>query len=321
MGLSRKPPKVFYGWWIVGAGFLIALYMGGVIVYGFTAFFEPIANEFGWSYAQVSLAASLRGMETGLLAPVVGLLVDRWGSRRLISTGAILSCLGLLLMSRTDSLGMFYGSFALISVGISTCTGSALLAPIAHWFHRKVGIATGIMLCGFGLGGLIVPLMVRLIDLYEWRMTAVIFGLGMVAVVLPLSFLVRYKPERYGYLPDGETGDSVMTGKDSVRTQPAQADIGAKQAIKSRTYWHIQTSVIFQMMALSAVTAHVMPYLGSVSISRATASLVAMASPLLSIVGRLSFGWLADKFDKRYIAAGAFATMSVGLLFFGNISM
>ena len=79
MRLNWRPSSVFYGWWIVGACFLIALYMGGVIFYGFTAIFEPIANEFGWSYTQISLALSLRGLEIGLLAPLIGLLVDRWG--------------------------------------------------------------------------------------------------------------------------------------------------------------------------------------------------------------------------------------------------
>ena len=74
MPLNWKPSSVFYGWWIVGACFLISLYVGGVIFFGFTAFFEPIANEFGWSYTQISLAASLRGLEIGLLAPIFGVL-------------------------------------------------------------------------------------------------------------------------------------------------------------------------------------------------------------------------------------------------------
>ncbi len=79
MHLNWKPPKIFYGWWVVGACFLIFLYMGGAVVFGFTAFFEPITNELGWSYTQISLATSLRGVELGLLAPIAGLLVDRWG--------------------------------------------------------------------------------------------------------------------------------------------------------------------------------------------------------------------------------------------------
>ena len=77
LNLDWEPRKVFYGWWIVGACFFIALYTGGVVFYGFTAVFEPLAHEFDWSYAQISLAASLRGLEMGLLAPFVGMLVDR----------------------------------------------------------------------------------------------------------------------------------------------------------------------------------------------------------------------------------------------------
>ena len=77
MRLPWKPPEVFYGWWIVFACFIIALYMSGVVFYGFTAIFEPIADEFGWSYTEISIAASIRGLEAGLLAPFVGLLVDR----------------------------------------------------------------------------------------------------------------------------------------------------------------------------------------------------------------------------------------------------
>ena len=83
MHLNQKRPKIFYGWWIVGASLLITLYTGGVVYFGFTAVVEPIAEEFGWSYAQISLASSLRGLEVGLLAPFVGFLADRWGSRRL----------------------------------------------------------------------------------------------------------------------------------------------------------------------------------------------------------------------------------------------
>ena len=121
--LYQKRPAVFYGWWIVGACLLISLYTGGILVFGFTAFLGPIANEFGWSYAQISLASSLRGLETGLLGPIVGIMVDRWGPRRLIFGGSIFVSVGFVLLSRVTSLGLFYGSFALISTGVNTCAG------------------------------------------------------------------------------------------------------------------------------------------------------------------------------------------------------
>lgn len=105
---TRKNTGTFYGWWIVVSGSLVMLYTSGIIHFGFTAVFEPIAKEFGWSYTQISFAASLRGLETGLLAPLVGLFVDRWGPRTLALVGSFISGLGVILLSRVDSLGMFY---------------------------------------------------------------------------------------------------------------------------------------------------------------------------------------------------------------------
>ncbi len=107
MSLNQKRSNVFYGWYIVGACLLITLYTCGVVHFGFTAVFEPIAEEFGWSYTQISLAASLRGLEIGLFAPLMGFLVDRWGPRRLIFGGSILICVGLLLLSRVKCLRIY----------------------------------------------------------------------------------------------------------------------------------------------------------------------------------------------------------------------
>lgn len=316
VGLKWKPPRVFYGWWIVGACFLIALYTGGAIFYGFTAYFEPIANEFGWSYAQVSFAASLRGLEVGLLSPFLGILADRWGPRRLIFAGVVIAGLGLLLFSRTTSLGMFYGSFALLTIGVSACTSAVLLTAVANWFRRRVSLATGIAVSGFGFGGFLIPVMVRLIDLYEWRMAMVILALGLLAMGLPLSLLVRHKPEQYGYLPDGEVSGTVIVGEASVPAETNEVEFSAKQALKSRTFWHITLALMPQFMALMALITHVMPYLSSVGIARSMSSLVATGIPLLSIGGRLSFGWLGDKFNKRWITVGALTVMSLGLLCF-----
>jgi len=173
---KRSPFKIFYGWWIVGASFLIALCVGGAVFYGFTAFFEPIANEMGWSYTQISLAASLRGLEMGLLSPFVGILADRWGPKRLIFGGVLITVAGLLLLSSTRSLIMFYGAFALLAIGVSACTVTVLLTAIANWFRRKMGIASGIAICGFGFSGLLIPVIVRLIAAYDWRIAVTILA-------------------------------------------------------------------------------------------------------------------------------------------------
>ncbi|HRR42708.1 MAG TPA: hypothetical protein P5244_15865, partial [Syntrophales bacterium] len=104
--LSVRRSRIFYGWWIVCACFFISVYVGVVIFYGFTAFFDPLVKEFGWSYTHISLALSLRGIEMSVLAPAVGFLVDRYGSRLLSLWGVITIGTGLILLSLTQSIWM-----------------------------------------------------------------------------------------------------------------------------------------------------------------------------------------------------------------------
>jgi len=318
--MKAKNCKVFYGWWIVGAGFLIAMYVSGFINFSFTAVFEPIASDFGWSYAQVSFAASLRGLQTGFLAPIVGLFMDRWGPRRLVFAGATIIGVGLVLLSRVNSLAAFYGAFILIAMGISACIGVVPIATVGNWFQRKVTLATGILVSGTAMGGLMVPLATRLIDIFEWRTAMVILGFGAWGILLPLSLLFRHKPEQYGYLPDGDLHRKLPASESQSSAQGNELDIGVKQVLKSSAFWHIAMGFMCHILVVSAIVTHVMPYLSSIGFTRSFSSLVASAIPLTSIVGRLSFGWLGDKFDKRRAAALGFVLTSLGLLSFGYVA-
>jgi len=315
--LYSRLKKVFYGWWIVVASFFVAMCVGGIIFYGFTAFFEPIVDDLGWSYTQVSLAASLRGLEMGLFAPLTGMLADHWGPRRVIFSGIIITVVGLFLLSITTSLSMFYGAFGLIAMGTSTCTMTVLMTAVANWFRRKVGIASGTAMCGFGLSGLLVPLIVRLIEIYEWRMAVTILALGMLAVALPLSLLFRHKPEQYGLFPDGQVqGCATHDGSGLV----PEVEVKMKEALKSSAFWRLALAFMYHMMVISAIITHVMPYLSSIGVARSMSSLLATAIPLTSIGGRLGLGWLGDKLDRRLVAAGGFAMIGLGLLCFGYVS-
>lgn len=317
MPLNWKPSRVFFGWWVVGASLLTALYVGGAVFYGFTTVFEPIANEMGWSYTQIALGPSLLGVEAGLLAPLMGIFVDRWGPRRLIFTGAVVAAGGLFLLSQITSLAMFYGALALMAIGISCCTMTVLMTAVSGWFRKKVGLASGIAVSGFGFGGLLIPVMVKLIDVYEWRTAVTILAVGMLVIVVPLSLVFRHKPEQYGYLPDGEAIDTSKTNGDPTLPQAAEVEVNARAALKSRTFWQLTLAYTFQVMFVSATVTHVMPYLSSIGFSRSMASVVATAIPLTSIAGRFGLGWLGDKRNKRLVAAGAFAMMGVGSFFFG----
>ncbi|MFC1937748.1 MFS transporter [Chloroflexota bacterium] len=314
--MRRIFSNVFFGWWIVGAAFLIAMYGSAAVFYGFTAMFEPIANEMGWSYAEVSFGSSLRGLEIGLLAPLTGILVDRWGPRRLIFVGTVITAGGLILLSQVTSLVMFYSAFLLMAIGISFNSMTVLMTAVANWFHRKIGLASGVAIAGFGAGGLLLPLMVRLVDTYTWRTTIVILALGMLVIMLPLSLLFRHKPEYYGYRPDGGSIGAAPSRHDLAMLQTAEVNVGVREALKSTTFWRLALAFTYHITVVSAVITHVMPYLSSINVDRMTAGLVATAVPVMSIGGRLGLGWLGDKLNKKKVAVAAFAAIGLGLLCF-----
>jgi MFS family permease len=309
----QKHHAIFYGWWIVGACFLISLYTAGAISYGFTAFFEPIADEMGWSYAAISLAASIRGVESGFLTPVIGILVDRFGPRRLVFSGAILIGVSFILLSRVTSLLTFYGVFVLLSIGFCTCTSTVTMTAVTNWFRRKNSLAVGIMSCGTGVGGLMIPLLVWLIGIFQWRTSIIIVGISAWVIMLPLSFIIRHKPEQYGYLPDGDTIPVSVGTKESSSIISDEVYAGLKQILKKRAFWHISLGFCMHMIAMSMVTIHIIPYLTTVGIQRTTSGFMVSGLYLASIMGRIGFGWFGDRFDKRLVTGTAFLILFLGI--------
>lgn len=296
---------------MVAASFFIAFYVGGAMFYGFTAFFEPIVNEFGWSYTQVSIGISLRGVEMGILAPIIGFLVDRFGSRRLAIFGVITVGFGLIIISQTQSLIMLYAGFLLLSLGAGGCTSVVLYTAVANWFRRNIGKALGITACGFGAGGVMVPLIPWLIDTYDWRTALIILALGMWIFGIPLALIIRDKPEQYGYFPDGGVMPEVALSP-QIEEDEVEASFG--EIVRGRTLWLISLAEAIRWIILTAVVVHIMPYLNSIGMPRASAALVAAAIPLISLIGRFGFGWLGDIFDKRYLMAITYCLTGMGML-------
>jgi len=288
--------------------------VGGITFFGFTAFFEPIQREFNWSYTQISLATSLRGLEMGLFAPIVGFLVDRFGSRKLLMGGTIIVGIGLMLLSFTQSLLMFYLSILFISFGAGGCTSVVTMTAVAIWFKKNVGTALGIAACGFGAGGLIIPLIVFLIDAFDWRTTLVILGVGMLFLGVPLSLIVRDRPEELGLGADGSNTD--LADKFDKKDGSKKTKGALLEAIRNKAFLYLVIAEAVRLMAVNAVLTHLMPYLSVIGMSRALSGTVAAAIPLVSIFGRFGFGWWGDRFDKRVVWATTFFLMGSGAFAF-----
>lgn len=148
----------------------------------------------------------------------------------------------------------------------------------------------------------------------------VILGLGAWGIFMPLSLLVRHRPEQYGYLPDGDTGGEHANQESRDSAPGSEAGIGVKQVLKSGIYWHIALGMMCHMMVIHAVVTHVMPYLSSIGVPRSTSSLAASGTAIGSICGRLSFGWFGDRFDRRWLAAGGCLLISLSMMLFNSIT-
>jgi len=281
-----------------------------VIFYGFTVFFESLVREFGWSYTQVSFASSLRGQEMGILSPLIGFFADRVGSRKLLLAGTVTVGIGLILLSYTQSLLMFYGAMGFIAFGAGGCASVVTMTAVARWFRKDIGKALAIMSAGFGASGLMLPLIVWLVDACGWRTVLIALGLGMWIIGIPLALIIRDSPQQYGYLPDGASSDGPAIRDDS---QTIASSVTIWEVLKDRSLLCLNLAEAVRFMVLASVVIHIMPYLSNVGIPRSTAGVIAAAIPLTSIIGRFAFGWLGDVFDKRYVTSLAFCLMAIGV--------
>jgi len=289
---------------------------GGAVIYGFTAFVNPIAATFGWSYAQISLAASIRGAETGVMNPFLGAAVDRWPARRLVLIGMVVFGLGFLCLSQVTNLAMFYIGSLILAFGTSLATQMVPPTMAARWFKKDIGKASGILSMGHGIGGILIPLLVVLIDTCGWRYAMMVLAVVIWVLGIPLAFIFRDRPGDYGLLPDGEPpGDKNISEGASAH----EFSTGVKEALKMPVFWAIGIATLFQAAVMGTGTVHMMPYLTGLGVERSSAGLVAMLVPLVSLAMRIPYGMLADVFRKNYVMAFAIWLMSVGMLIFGFI--
>ena len=309
--------RIFYGWWIVLAASIIHFWGAGIFFYSFTAFFNPLVEEFHWSYAATSFAMSFRSLESGIAAPAVGFLTDRYGARKLILIGAVLAGVACMLMSLINSLWAFYATFVFLSIGSSMMHSLPGWTAVANWFSRRRGTAMGILVAVVGFSGILIPFINWLITQYGWRATFIITGVGMWVIGIPLALVVRHSPEKYGYLPDGdEPSDREVKATPSLsQSRPAEdeSSISVRQVTKMPAFWMICIVSTCSSVALNAVIVHIMPFLISVQFPRDVASTIAAAVVISSVIGRMGFGWLGDRMDKRYLLASALLMQVLGL--------
>ena len=313
----KRRPVIFYGWWIVLSGTAIMSLMGAFSYYGMGVFFNSIKDDLGWSAAALGAALSLARIQGGVLAPGVGFLIDKYGSQRLVLIGVVLSGLGFILLGQTMSVIYFYIIFIfLVQGGVSAGMGNAPMAAVTNWFSRRRATALGVMNLGLSFGGILALPLAQIIEAFGWRRALVFAGATIWIVGIPLSFVIRHRPEDYGYLPDGDKPEERGDGDFPGAQAPQEVTYSPWQAVKTQAFWSIALMFSARHFVTGSVALFLIPLLQERGMSLTDAATVLSLMALIGMPGRVGFAWLGDRYDKRLVIGFCFLFQSVGIILF-----
>ena len=309
---SFKQP--FYGWWIVGAGGIVQWYTSAIFWRGFQAFVPPILETFGWSRGVTGAAISLQRGESGMISPFVGVLLDKYGPRKAMAFGVLLTGSGFIFMSQMQSLWQFYVAIGLLTLGMSFGTFIVFVVTVANWFVRKRARALATLMSFSAVGGLTLPILVTSIDTFGWREVLMACGIGFWLIGFPATLVMRKRPEDHGMLPDGgvEVDDSSDGSKSGRLATAREHAITMRQAIKLRFFWQLAIVTSLGQLVSSTNLFHFAALL-EYGMTAALAASAAGAVAIGDLGGRAGIAVLGDKYDKRKMLTIAMIMQTIGV--------
>jgi sugar phosphate permease len=306
--------RIFYGWWVVAAGFGLEGLIGALMFHAYGAYAVLLREEFGWSKTMLSAAFAMARAESGILGPLQGWLTDRFGPRVLIRIGMLIFGVGFILFSRIDGPVAFFLTFFMMALGSSLGGYLPVGVAIVAWFRRRRALALSISASGMAIGGLLTPLVVLAASRVGWRWTAFASGVLVIAAGVPLAQVMRRRPEAYGWTPDGDPPQAA-TADAYVRPVSVERNFTPRQALATRAFWYISIGHAAALLVVSAVMVHMIIHVTErLGYSLPQAGSVVALMTVMQAIGQLSGGWLGDRFSKRKIAAGCMLGHAVALL-------
>jgi MFS family permease len=251
----------------------------------------------------------------------------------------------LIGLKWVDNLGMFYFLFGALGA-LSMIGGAEMLtvAIVPKWFVRRRGRAVAIASTGTAMGPLFFPFLVHgIISLVGWRDAWMVLGFIILAVLVPLSFLIRSKPEDIGLFPDGDTGPvPSLEESNSTNTAPRaearplpeasttaplaaaspltrESSMTRSQAVRTPTFWLLIAAFTLAMLGMGGFHANWIPYFEDLGYSPSTGAWAATAYGICSISIRLLWGILAERYPIRYLMVAQSLITGISIIFFLNI--
>ena len=319
---------------MVGICFITGIVAYGGGRYSFAVFMKPMTEELGWTRTQMSLGATINLIVYAVASPLVGRMMDSLGVKLGMLVGATIAGLGLCAMYFCDSLWMFYLLYGVAAaLGVNMVGRIAQATIVANWFVKQRGLMMGITALSIGLGTTVMaPAANAVLHGVGWQAAFLFLGGTFFLVILfPVAFLIRGKgrPEDRGFGPDGVSLSGRTASRDTriVEHTDATSDWTVGEALRTAALWGIFIAMGLSYMADYIVLFHGVACFEDRGLSSGMAASILAAATLVSCVGRLGFGWLADRLDMRVcmalmfgfqIAASPFIIMggsNTGMLF------
>lgn len=300
-----------YAWVVALVTFGVLLVSAGVRTAS-AVLINPLESEFGWSRASISLAAGVSILWFGLGAPLSGLLVERFGPRRIMLGALTLIVVGLggMLALRTLwQLHLWWG----VVVGIGTgAVTNVLGATVAHrWFRANRGMVLGLFSAAAAAGQLLfLPTMMGLTSAGGWRMAIGVSALAVGALLIPVALLMRDRPEEKGLRPLGDDA-AAQAGVDLLDAAPA---VPMAQALQTRDFWLLAGSFfICGYTTNGLIGTHLLPHAIDHGFDGVMVAGTVSMMGVMNIVGTLASGWLSDRVDNRWLLAVYYGFRAVAI--------
>jgi MFS family permease len=315
--------RFYYGWVIVAVGALASGVGGFMATTPFSAFLTPMTRDLGWSHATLNGAQGVGSLVGGLVAPFAGRLVDRYGTRVLLSMAGIGLCVAMLICASVQEPWQFfvgYGLGRVIFQGIIIVSAST---AVANWFVRQRGRATGLALMGNAASvAFTVPLIQYLSDAASWRAAWLVLAVLALVLLTPTAALfLRRRPEDIGLLPDGDTRPrAAATALDPEPERRATAEGGSMpadratparaavrdaswrlgEALRTRTFWLLLGSSGLTGFTVAGVTTYQIPLLLHNGVAPGTAAIMVSVYAGCWTLGIAGWGFVVERIPARY---------------------
>jgi OFA family oxalate/formate antiporter-like MFS transporter len=315
---------IFYGWYIVGVGFLANVATSFALASTLSIFLKPLTAELGISRGVFSLLRSGEGIVGACLAPWVGTLVDRHGGRWLMAIGTAIVGVGYLFLGHVANFSQFAAiRLSLVTIGDALMGSLVINVVIAQWFVRRRGRAMAFTSMGVGFAKVCMPVVVAwLLLTFSWRETWMIFGVvTMVLLVAPALLVIRRRPEDMGLYPDGAsepptTGGARAAGAKSGGEFPsAGLDViwTRTEAVRTSAFWLLVVTFGISSVGVTGLNLHVFPYITDIGHSPVVAATVMSVIASMQLASPLVWGLLVERMDARVVAMLRFVIQGIGL--------